>query len=84
MESKGEFFDEFKKLILEYPDRFFVGMDVAHQSRWIMEKGNTFERRVQRTRELLSTLSPDVAQKLAYENAISLYKLGDIQRLIKN
>lgn len=84
VESKGEFFDEFKKLILEYPDRFFVGMDVAHQSRWSMEKGNTFERRVQRTRELLSTLPPAVAQKLAYENAISLYKLGDIQRLIKN
>lgn len=75
VESNGNFFDDFKGVILEYPDRFFVGMDVAHQSRWTMEKGNTFERRVQRTRELLSNLPEPVAKKLAYQNVIAVYKL---------
>lgn len=84
VESKGAFFDEFKKVILDHPDRFFVGMDVAHQSRWTMEKGNTFERRVERTRELLSTLPPPVAKKLAFENAISIYRLNGIQNLARN
>jgi hypothetical protein len=74
-EVKGIFHEPYKKLILDFPDRFFVGMDVAHQSRWTMESGNTFERRVNRTRELLGTLPEPVAKKLAYENAISVYKL---------
>lgn len=74
-EAKGVFHEPYKKLILDYPDRFFVGMDVAHQSRWTMENGNTFEKRVTRTRELLSTLPEQVAKKLAHENAIAIYKL---------
>jgi hypothetical protein len=74
-ETKGAFYDHYKKLILDFPDRFFVGMDVAHQSRWTMENGNTFERRVNRTRELLSTLPEPVIKKLAYENVIAIYRL---------
>jgi hypothetical protein len=74
-ETKGVFHDPYKKLILDFPDRFFVGMDVAHQSRWTMENGNTFERRVNRTRELLGTLPEPVAKKLAYENVIAVYRL---------
>jgi hypothetical protein len=50
-------------------------MDVAHQSRWTMENGNTFEKRVKRTRELLATLPEPVAKKLAYQNVIKVYKL---------
>jgi Tat protein secretion system quality control protein TatD with DNase activity len=74
-EAKGIFHEPYKKLILDFPDRFFVGMDVAHQSRWTMENGNTFERRVNRTRELLGTLPEPVAKKLAYENVIAVFKL---------
>ena len=74
-ETKGIFHEPYKKLILDFPDRFFVGMDVAHQSRWAMENGNTFERRVNRTRELLGTLPVSVAKKLAYENVIAVYRL---------
>jgi hypothetical protein len=74
-ETEGVFHEPYKKLILDFPERFFVGMDVAHQSRWTMENGNTFERRVSRTRELLGTLPRLVANKLAYENVISVYKL---------
>ena len=75
MESEGLFFEDYRGLILAHPDRFFVGMDVAHQSRWRMTDGNTFERRVQRTRQLLAQLPPAVARKLALENVVSLFKL---------
>jgi predicted TIM-barrel fold metal-dependent hydrolase len=84
IEVNGIFDDEFKNLIIQYPNRFFVGMDVAHQSRWTMEKGNTFERRVQRTRDLLGTLPLTIAKKLAYENVIQVYKLPTIESILKN
>lgn len=74
-EVKGIFHEQYKRLILDFSDRFFIGMDVAHQSRWTMENGNTFEKRVARTRELLGTLPESVAKKLAYENVIAVYKL---------
>ncbi len=50
-------------------------MDVAHQSRWVMQKGNTFEKRVQRTRELLGQLPFETARKLAFENVIQIFKI---------
>jgi hypothetical protein len=75
MEEGGRFLEPYQKLILTFPDRFFVGMDVAHQSRWTMQRGNTFEKRVQRTRELLGQLPIEFARKLAYENAMQLFKL---------
>jgi len=75
MEDGGVFLEPYKKVILNFPDRFFVGMDVAHQSRWVMEKGNTFEKRVQRTRELLGQLPIQTARKLAFENAIQIFKI---------
>lgn len=75
MEIAGKFLEDYKQLILDYPDRFFVGMDVAHQSRWTMTQGNTFERRVERTRALLSQLPVEVAEKLAFKNVIAIYRL---------
>lgn len=75
MEEGGVFFEPYKKVILHFPDRFFVGMDVAHQSRWVMQQGNTFEKRVHRTRVLLGQLPMEVARKLAVENAIQIFKL---------
>jgi hypothetical protein len=50
-------------------------MDVAHQSRWLMRQGNTFELRVTRTRQLLAQLPPVVARQLAYGNAIRIFGL---------
>ncbi len=40
-----------------------------------MDQGNTFEKRVLRTRELLGKLPSGVARKLAYENVIRLFKI---------
>jgi Tat protein secretion system quality control protein TatD with DNase activity len=77
-ETKGIFHEPYKKLILDFPDRFFVGMDVAHQSRWTMENGNTFERRTNRIRELLATLPEPIAKKLAYENVMTVYRLPKV------
>jgi len=84
IEEAGVFHEPFRKLILDFPNKFFVGMDVAHQARWTMRDGNTFETRVKRTRELLSTLPAPVAKKLAYENVISVYNLPKISVLINN
>ncbi len=75
MEVGGQFLDDYRNLILAFPDRFFVGMDVAHQSRWVMTQGNTFERRVERTRALLAQLPRDVAERLAFRNVMSIYRM---------
>ena len=75
MEEGGVFLEPYKKVILNFPDRFFVGMDVAHQSRGVMKEGNTFEKRVQRTRELLGQLPIETARKLAFENAMQIFKI---------
>jgi Tat protein secretion system quality control protein TatD with DNase activity len=75
MEVDGVFLEPYKKVILDFPDRFFVGMDVAHQSRWVMQEGNTFEKRVQRTRELLGQLPIETARKLAFENAMEIFRI---------
>jgi Tat protein secretion system quality control protein TatD with DNase activity len=75
MEEDGVFLEPYKKVILAHPDRFFIGMDVAHQSRWVMQVGNTFEKRVHRTRELLGQLPSETARKLAYENAMKIFNI---------
>jgi hypothetical protein len=43
-----------------------------------MENGNTFERRTNRIRELLATLPEPIAQKLAYENVMTVYRLPKV------
>ena len=75
MEQDGVFLPAYRTLIIDHPDRFFVGMDVAHQSRWLMRQGNTFEVRVGRTRQLLAQLPPSVASRLAHGNAIKIFGL---------
>lgn len=83
MEQWGTFLPAYRTLIVDYPDRFFVGMDVAHQSRWLMRHGNTFELRVSRTRQLLRQLPPEVARRLAHGNAIRIFGLPISQDVSK-
>jgi predicted TIM-barrel fold metal-dependent hydrolase len=59
-----------KSLYEEFPDRFMVGMDVAHAPAW-----GRFEGRVRRTRHVLETLSPETRAKIAEQNAIRVFKL---------
>ena len=73
IERDGKLFPDMKVLYEEFPDRFVLGMDVAHA------RGNNlrnYSRRVNRFRELLGQLKPDTARKIAETNAIRIFKLG--------
>ena len=73
IERDGVLFPDMKALYEEFPDRFMLGMDVAHAP------GNNlknYSRRVSRFRELLGQLKPETARKIAETNAIRLFKLG--------
>lgn len=72
IEQDGVLFPDMKALFEEFPDRFMLGMDVAHAP------GNNlqnYSRRVSRFRELLGQLRPETARKLAETNAIRIFKL---------
>ena len=75
MEEQGVLLEAYRTLILDNPDRFYIGMDVAHRSRWDMQEGNTFEKRVNRTRELLKQLPEPIARKLAHANVVRIFRL---------
>jgi predicted TIM-barrel fold metal-dependent hydrolase len=73
IEQDGVLFADMKALYEEFPDRFILGMDVAHAP------GNNlknYSRRVSRFRELLGQLKPETARKIAETNAIRIFKLG--------
>ena len=70
IERKGVLFPEMKSLYEEFPDRFMVGMDVAHAPAM-----RNYSRRVQRFRKLLEQLSPEARAKIAEENAVRIFKL---------
>jgi predicted TIM-barrel fold metal-dependent hydrolase len=73
IEQNGVLFADMKALYEDFPDRFMLGMDVAHAP------GNNlqnYSRRVNRFRELLGQLSPETAKKFAETNAIRIFKLG--------
>jgi hypothetical protein len=73
IEQGGVLVPDMKALYEEFPDRFMLGMDVAHAP------GNNpqnYSQRVNRFRELLGQLKPETARKLAEANAIRIFKLG--------
>lgn len=73
IEQDGQLFPDMKALYEELPDRFVLGMDIAHAP------GNNrknYSRRVSRFRELLGQLKPETARKIAETNAIRIFKLG--------
>lgn len=73
IEQDGALFSEMKALYEEFPDRFMLGMDVAHAPG--MNQQN-YSRRVSRFRDLLGQLRPETAKKLAETNAVRIFKLG--------
>ena len=73
VERDGVLFPEMKELYEEFPDRFMIGMDVAHAP------GNNrknYTQRVVRFRELLGQLKPETAKKFAETNAVRVFKLA--------
>ncbi len=71
IERFGVLFPDMKSLYEEFPDRFMVGMDVAHAPAM-----RIYEGRVLRTRELLEQLSPETRTKIAEQNAVRIFKLA--------
>lgn len=73
IEQDGVLYPDMKALYEEFPDRFMLGMDVAHAP------GNNlqnYSRCVNRFRYLLGQLKPETARKVAETNAIRIFKLG--------
>lgn len=64
---------EWKKLIEDYPDRFMVAIDDVH--RW-----GTYDDVVAAIRHgILAQLTPETAEKVAYKNAVRVFRLKDAQ-----
>ncbi len=72
MEEDGIFFPHMKQIYEAFPDRFTIGMDVAHARG--MNRRN-YSRRVNRFRKLLGQLSPSAAKLIAEGNALRIFKL---------
>lgn len=72
MEQDGVLLPEMKALYEEFPDRFMLGMDVAHAPGMNMRN---YSRRAERFRELLGQLKPETARKFAELNAVTVFKL---------
>lgn len=73
IENNGVLFPEMRKVYEAFPDRFIIGMDVAHVHG--MNHRN-YGRRAKRFRELLAQLSPHTAAAFAERNAIRIFKLN--------
>ncbi len=72
MEEDGTFYPHMKQIYEAFPDRFTIGMDVAHAPG--MNSWN-YSRRVDRFRQLLGQLSPTAAKLIAEGNALRIFKL---------
>ncbi|MBI2999914.1 MAG: amidohydrolase family protein [Deltaproteobacteria bacterium] len=79
----GEIRPDWLRLLRDFPDRFVIGGDQFFVSPSVRGGGPAvaFSQRApmirERTRAFLEALSPDLARKIAYENAVRLYKLRD-------
>jgi hypothetical protein len=73
IEKNGVLFPEMREVYEAFPDRFMLGMDVAHAPG--MNPKN-YGRRARRFRELLAQLTPQTAAAFAEDNAIRIFKLN--------
>lgn len=73
IEEDGMLFPEMREVYETFPDRFMIGMDVAHAPG--MNRSN-YGRRANRFRELLAGLTPQTAAAFAEGNAIRIFKLN--------
>lgn len=72
IEKNGVLFPEMREMYEAFPDRFLIGMDVAHAPAMSLKN---YSQRAQRFRELLSQLKPQTAAAIAEGNAIRIFKL---------
>jgi hypothetical protein len=64
----GKLDSQWEELLVEYSERFMVGVDTYSQKRW-----SEFDKVVQQIRSWLVQLPKDVARDLAYRNAARLF-----------
>ena len=72
IEKNGVLFPEMREVYEAFPDRFMIGMDVAHAPGMNPKK---YGRRAKRFRVLLKQLTPQTAAAFAEGNAIRIFKL---------
>lgn len=71
-DGKGRLRREWKALLEQYPDRFVgIGLDLAHPEAWGAPE--QYKRAIDRFRSVLSDLSPEAAEKIAFRNAQKLF-----------
>ncbi len=72
MEEDGIFLPHMKQIYEAFPDRFTIGMDVAHARGM---NNRNYSRRVNRFRQLLGQLTPTTAKLIAEGNALRIFKV---------
>lgn len=70
----GKLSDEWRELFLKHPERITIGSDT-----WIPERWTSYEKIIEHDRAWLEQLPRDVAENIAYRNAIKLFNMEDIQ-----
>lgn len=66
--------EEWKNIIVQYPDKFILGLDIVIASQW----GDFYLDQVKLWRQELSKLPEDVAHKLAHRNAEQLWAIEPV------
>lgn len=75
LDENGILKPEWRKLIEDFQDRFTVHTDIFYVSTWPPKRGP--KQSHESAKKLLGQLPPDIARKLAYENAQRIYKLKE-------
>lgn len=70
--QKGQLDPKQKVLMEAFPERFMVGTDVAHSEGFEKQQ---ISKRLARMRVMLGQLPPATAEKIAYQNAITVFGL---------
>ena len=66
----GKLCPEWRALLLKYPDRFLVGSDT-----WINQRWESYDATMRGYRTWLGELPPDLARRIAWDNAASMFGL---------
>lgn len=72
---QGQLKSDWRQLILDFPERFVLGTDTFYQDSSQARGGNATG--LENLRRLLSQLPPDIAHKVARDNAAGLYRQID-------
>jgi len=72
IDENGHLIDSWKKLFMSYPDRIMLGCDAMSPRCY----GQMYTALMNELKNILSQLTTDVAQKIAYQNAKKIFKIN--------